>query len=152
MGQGTLSFNTSGTVTIKFTWVRSDPNDKPPAKVYVQLSGSASWTGAGPTTCNFTGHCDNGLGSPEQPTYNTNKLFGGLSYGVKTYIRQSPQDYDRDAADPIQITNIPPISMSSILTATCPMGSSFSAFGRCTLTGQVLDPHPHPVNFRKVGA
>lgn len=152
MQPGQLSLTTSGTVTIKFRWVRNDPNDKPPAQVMCQTNGVSSWTGSGGQTSNFTGHADNGLGSPEQPTYTGTKITGGLCSGVKSYVKKSPQDYDRDGPDPIEITNIPPISMSAIATGTSPMGVSFSAIGLCTLTGKVVNDHPHPVNFRKISA
>ncbi len=149
-----------GTVTIKLTWMRApnDMNDKPSVKIFVKLIGVASWNGTYSMSSSqsggqpqaiytFTGTCSNGLGSATILSSSGMSQSGSCA-GIKVIELKSPQDYDRDAPDPITAT-LSPISQRGTFSATGARGSLTGGV-QLSLLASDIPWHAHPTNFRQV--
>jgi hypothetical protein len=152
-----VNLSTSGTVTIKMTWYPDDETDKPDAAIYVHVNSWAHWDGGindpqpmGQGNATFTGSVNNGIDSPTEPVYTTHNgsvvLTGGDSIGIKSIIKRSPQDYDRESLNEISVT-LPAISLSANMTGSATVGS-MSASAYCSVIASVVPFHAHPTNMR----
>jgi hypothetical protein len=140
-----LKLTTSGTISVKLKWKNKfNANDKPAQKVIVKVSAYAMAQGGGNVTSYTTLSADNGIGGYADYLWDGNRQSGIVRESVKTYQKQSPADYDRDAAEPT-------IDMGSFaLSATFEASGNpvFNGAVSVNLTAAVYPWHAHPTNMR----